>query len=78
MVTQQEGANRGGAWGIPRREQDHGLHETCGAQRGNGKLEWKDLFESAIKAAREGFVIGKRLSEIIAQAFNSFLEHAIA
>ncbi len=41
-----------------------------------GKLEWDELFESAIKIAQDGFVISKGTARMIKSAFNSFPEYA--
>lgn len=36
------------------------------AHQGHGRLAWKDLFEPAIRLAREGFAVSPRLNEAIA------------
>jgi gamma-glutamyltranspeptidase/glutathione hydrolase len=41
-----------------------------------GALEWKKLFEPAIRTAEEGFVIGERTARLIGSAFPQFPEHA--
>lgn len=41
-----------------------------------GKLEWKQLFASAIKMAFEGFAISEGLARTIDHAFESFPKHA--
>lgn len=41
-----------------------------------GKLPWKDLFETAIDIAENGFSMTKQLEEILEQAFESFPDHA--
>lgn len=43
-----------------------------------GKLDWKKLFEPAIRVAGEGFVIGERTARLIGYAFPSFPTHAKA
>ena len=41
-----------------------------------GRLEWPDLFNSAIATAREGFEIDSRAASSIERAFSSFPAHA--
>jgi gamma-glutamyltranspeptidase/glutathione hydrolase len=41
-----------------------------------GTLEWKILFEPAIRTAEEGFVIGERTARLIESAYPHFPEHA--
>jgi len=41
-----------------------------------GKLEWRRLFNAAIKAADEGFIIGEKTAGFIQSEFPSFPEHA--
>jgi gamma-glutamyltranspeptidase/glutathione hydrolase len=41
-----------------------------------GKLNWNQLFGSAIKHAADGFVVGDRNAAAIRNAFSSFPEHA--
>lgn len=41
-----------------------------------GKLEWKDLFQPAIKAAEEGFMLNERLARTIEYSLDEFPEHA--
>jgi len=41
-----------------------------------GKLAWDELFETAIKLAKDGFVISKRTARMIKSTFNSFPEYA--
>lgn len=41
-----------------------------------GKLEWKELFEGAVKVAEEGFEIDERLARIIGYAFSEFNGYA--
>ncbi len=43
-----------------------------------GNLEWKQLFEPAIKFAGEGFSINEGLARTIERAFDSFPDHAKA
>ena len=43
-----------------------------------GKLRWKDLFDSAIELAENGFEIDERLSRMIEWAYPDFPEHARA
>ncbi len=41
-----------------------------------GKLEWKELFNPAIKAAEQGFILDKRIGEKIKHSYDGFPEHA--
>lgn len=41
-----------------------------------GKLEWRRLFDAAIKAADEGFVISEKTAEHIKSEFNAFPDQA--
>ncbi|MCP4148720.1 MAG: hypothetical protein GY757_13315, partial [bacterium] len=41
-----------------------------------GKLEWRRLFQQAIKTAKEGFRVDKRLAHLLKRAFDEFPEHA--
>lgn len=41
-----------------------------------GKLEWPVLFQAAVKTAREGFVLDKRIAGLIEWAFADFPDHA--
>ena len=41
-----------------------------------GKLDWKDLFETAIILADEGFILGESTARSISSAFPSFPDHA--
>jgi len=41
-----------------------------------GRLEWKDLFQPAIKAAEEGFALDGRLARAIEYSLDRFPEHA--
>lgn len=41
-----------------------------------GKLNWKELFNAAIKVAEQGFIISEQTAAMIARAFPSFPEHA--
>ena len=41
-----------------------------------GRLEWKKLFQAAIRVAEEGFKISERTAGMIERAFPSFPEHA--
>ena len=41
-----------------------------------GKLEWKDLFKPAIKAAGEGFILDERLAKTIEHSLDRFPDHA--
>jgi gamma-glutamyltranspeptidase/glutathione hydrolase len=43
-----------------------------------GRLDWHELFEFAIRAARDGFELDERGANLIAGAFESFPEHARA
>lgn len=42
----------------------------------NGKLDWKSLFENAIRIAEEGFEIDERLALVIDSSFVSFSQYA--
>ncbi|HKQ79673.1 MAG TPA: gamma-glutamyltransferase [Blastocatellia bacterium] len=42
----------------------------------HGKLQWRRLFDAAIKAASEGFVISEKTAEHIKAEFNEFPEQA--
>ncbi len=44
--------------------------------QGYGNLEWKQLFEPAIKLASDGFAISEGLATTIEYAFDSFPDHA--
>jgi gamma-glutamyltranspeptidase/glutathione hydrolase len=46
--------------------------------RGFGSLEWARLFEPAVRAADEGFVIDSRTARLVESAFPSFPAHARA
>lgn len=41
-----------------------------------GKLKWEKLFDPAIKAAEEGFVLDKRIASFISHAYESFPDYA--
>ena len=41
-----------------------------------GRLEWKQLFETAVATAEDGFVITARIAGQIERAFDTFPEHA--
>jgi gamma-glutamyltranspeptidase/glutathione hydrolase len=41
-----------------------------------GKLEWRRLFDSAVRAADDGFTISERTARMIASAYREFPEHA--
>ena len=44
--------------------------------KSHGKLEWRRLFDSAIKAADEGFVISEKTAGYIKSEFNAFPDQA--
>jgi gamma-glutamyltranspeptidase / glutathione hydrolase len=44
--------------------------------KSHGKLEWRRLFDAAIKAAGEGFVISEKTAEHIKAEFNEFPDQA--
>jgi len=41
-----------------------------------GRLNWSDLFQSAIRLAEEGFVLDERTARMISQAFENFPDQA--
>jgi gamma-glutamyltranspeptidase/glutathione hydrolase len=41
-----------------------------------GRIDWKDLFQPAIKVAEEGFILDKRTGKIIGYSYDEFPEHA--
>jgi len=41
-----------------------------------GMLEWHSLFQPAIKAAQEGFILDKRIASLIKRAYADFPDHA--
>ena len=44
--------------------------------KSHGKLEWRRLFDAAIKAADEGFIISKKTAGYIKSEFNAFPDQA--
>jgi len=44
--------------------------------KSHGKIEWRRLFDAAIKAADEGFVISQKTAEHIKSEFNAFPDQA--
>jgi gamma-glutamyltranspeptidase/glutathione hydrolase len=43
-----------------------------------GKLEWKELFQPAINAAEQGFILDERIGQSIRYSYDEFPEHAKA
>jgi gamma-glutamyltranspeptidase/glutathione hydrolase len=41
-----------------------------------GKLEWKELFQPAISAAEQGFILDERIGQSIRYSYDEFPEHA--
>lgn len=71
--TQNYLANRRGAKAV---STPGNVHAWEAMSKEYGNLEWKNLFDPAIRLAEEGFEINSSLSHLIKRAFSSFPEHA--
>jgi gamma-glutamyltranspeptidase / glutathione hydrolase len=65
--------NRGGAKAVSTPGNANAWEELW---KSYGKLEWKRLFQAAIKAADEGFIIGEKTARHIRSEFSSFSDQA--